>query len=213
MDAIGENWDCPTCGKKMTPHGDCVPCMKKEKARAFAAGEMKRAKDIVVGDVISSHWSFKINPVTVKSVEHTPKGKVVINRGMGYMNGEDTFWAEQVVDIVFKAPKAEPIDQIIKELEDGLDELGNLPPIDVLRKANGNTKPEYYWPLHRKVVKSALLILLGLLYVFIIIWLKVGAFLGVKSYKNRYVPVLFCGLVPVFHAWDHMWKINPPSHY
>lgn len=99
MNAIGENWDCPKCGRKMTPHGDCRPCEKKERIRAEKDGEIKRAKNIVAGDTIVPRLSFKINSIYVHTVEITPKGKVVINRGRGCMGGEEVFEGEQWVDI------------------------------------------------------------------------------------------------------------------
>jgi hypothetical protein len=84
----------------MTPSGDCVHCYKIERARQIAAGEIKRARDIVVGDVICPRFGcFKIETITIKTVEITSKGKVVINKGMGYRDGEDIFYGEQWIDI------------------------------------------------------------------------------------------------------------------
>ena len=96
---IGEDWNCPTCGRHMTPHGDCIRCDKIERARAEAAGERKRAKNIVVGDIIRPCVMSKIGNIEVKTVEITPKGKVFVNKGMSYLNGEDTFQSEQWVDM------------------------------------------------------------------------------------------------------------------
>lgn len=92
------DWNCDACGKRMTPGGDCPSCEKKEKERQIAEGEIKRAKDIVVGDVISPRFSFKINAIHVHSVEITSKGKVIVNKGMGWTN-ECTFESMQWVDI------------------------------------------------------------------------------------------------------------------
>lgn len=215
----GEDWTCEKCGRKMNPHGDCRPCERKERDRAEAAGEIKRAKNIVAGDVISTRWSFKIDPITVHTVEITPKGKVVINRGRGCMGGEDVFEGEQWINIVFPSKEEETLDKVIEELEAGLAELKNPHEealFDNVHKhlhPNSRAHRHYFWPLWQKLLYSLCLIGWGLFFVFIIIWLKVGAFLGVKSYKDKYVPVLFCGLVPVFHDWDKMWKENPPSHY
>ena len=99
MNAIGENWNCPDCGRHMTPHGDCVKCAKEEKARQIAAGEIKRAKDIKVGDVFVTRFSFKIDAITAHTVEITAKGRVHINKGMGSTRGEDIFQGDQWVDI------------------------------------------------------------------------------------------------------------------
>ena len=82
----------------MTPHGDCLHCGKIERKRAEAAGEIKRAKNIAVGDIVSPRICFKIQTIDVKTVEVTPKGKVIVNKGMGYQR-EDTFQGEQWVDI------------------------------------------------------------------------------------------------------------------
>lgn len=199
---IGEDWTCETCGRHMTPHGDCPSCEKKERARAEAAGERKRAKNIVVGDIIKHPMCFKIDATEVHTVEVTPKGKVVVNWAMGHDRGEDTFWAEQWVDIVSNAPKT----------QEECEEWQGIKLRELLHPGS-NAHPSYFWPLHYKLLYSLFLILSGLFYIFVILWLKVGAFLGVKKYKDKYVPVLFCGLVPVFHAWDKMWKENPPSHY
>ena len=99
MNAIGNNWDCEKCGRHMTPHGDCPHCEKIERKRAEAAGEIKRAKNIAVGDVVSPRFSFKVQTFDVHTVEVSPKGKVVINRGEGWLRGENVFQAEQWVDI------------------------------------------------------------------------------------------------------------------
>ena len=97
---IGENWDFPECGRKMNPHGDCIPCEKKERARAEAAGERKRAKNIVVGDVICTPFGhIKVTTINVKTVEITPKAKVIVNKGMGYRDGEIIFHADQWGDM------------------------------------------------------------------------------------------------------------------
>lgn len=96
----GVDWTCETCGRKMTPHGDCVRCAKKEKARQIAEGEIKRGKDIKVGDQFTTHWSFKIDPITCHTIEPTKAGKVVINRGMGWQSGECSIWGEQWVDMI-----------------------------------------------------------------------------------------------------------------
>lgn len=102
MNAIGENWDCPTCGRKMTPHGDCYSCEKKERNQAEAEGRIKRAKNIVVGDIVGAPFGhIKIDSFPVHTVEHTSKGKVIINKGRGHCF-EETFWGEQWVDIVGK---------------------------------------------------------------------------------------------------------------
>ena len=94
---IGNDWTCEKCGRQMNPHGDCVRCDKIERARAEAAGERKRAKNIVAGDVIRPN-TFKIESIEVRTVEHTSKGKVIINKGRGHCF-EDTFQSEQWVDI------------------------------------------------------------------------------------------------------------------
>jgi len=98
MNAIG-NWNCDKCGRPMTPHGDCYPCARKERNRAEAAGEIKRAKNIAVGDIISPRLCLKMNTIDVKTVEITPNGKVVINRGATWLGGEIVLQAEQWVDI------------------------------------------------------------------------------------------------------------------
>lgn len=59
----------------------------------------KRAKDIVVGDIYSPRFSFKMQTYTVVTVETTPKGKIIVNKGMGHLMGEDVFEAEQWVEI------------------------------------------------------------------------------------------------------------------
>jgi hypothetical protein len=74
MNAIGNNWDC------------------EQKER-------KRAKNIVVGDSIIPRLSLKPRVIDVETLEITPKGKVVINRGATYLGGEIVFQAEQWVDI------------------------------------------------------------------------------------------------------------------
>jgi len=99
---IGNDWTCEKCGRQMNPHGDCVRCDKIERARAEAAGERKRAKNIVVGDVIKHPMCFKIDASEVHTVEITPKGKVIINWAMGHDRGEDTFQSEQWIDICTK---------------------------------------------------------------------------------------------------------------
>ena len=91
----------------MNPHGDCVRCDKIERARAEAAGERKRAKNIVAGDIIRPN-TFKIESIEVRTVEHTSKGKVIINKGRGHCF-EDTFQSEQWVDIC-KKPAIVPED-------------------------------------------------------------------------------------------------------
>jgi hypothetical protein len=83
----------------MTPHGDCPTCNKQEKARMVANGEIKRARDIVVGDIIKRPFWSKNRTVNVRSVEVTPKGKIMINKGERSIMGEDILQPEQWVDI------------------------------------------------------------------------------------------------------------------
>lgn len=93
------DWNCDTCGRHMTPSGDCPHCAKKERSRAIAAGEIKRARDIKVGDMIAPRFSFKDNFNTVETVEITSKGKVVVNRGRTHLHGEYVYQPEQWVDV------------------------------------------------------------------------------------------------------------------
>ncbi len=99
MHGFDGNWKCETCGRHMTPTGDCPSCNKKEKARAEAAGEIKRAKNIQVGDIISPRFSFHPKTIKVIRVEYTTKGKVVINKGLGYLM-EAVYQADQWLDVV-----------------------------------------------------------------------------------------------------------------
>lgn len=62
----------------------------------------KRAKDVVVGDIISPRYSFKPQIINVETVEHTKRGKVVINRGKGWRGGEEVFEGEQWVVVCQK---------------------------------------------------------------------------------------------------------------
>ena len=103
---VGENWDCPKCGRKMTLHGDCPPCDRKERDKEEAEGRIKRAKNIVVGDVICSPFGhIKVDTIPVHTVETTPKGKVIVNKGQGCRGGEETFWAEQWIQMAVKEQK------------------------------------------------------------------------------------------------------------
>lgn len=68
------------------------------------ATNRKRAKDIVVGDIISPSFSFKMPTVHVQTVETTPKGKIIVNKGMGHMMS-DVFQAEQWVEICSPATR------------------------------------------------------------------------------------------------------------
>lgn len=86
----------------MTPHGDCPSCEKKQRIKDEAEGRIKRAKNIAVGDIIKHPMCFKIDAFPVFSVEHTTKGKVIVNKGHGGCSGEETFWGEQWIDVVGK---------------------------------------------------------------------------------------------------------------
>lgn len=86
----------------MTPSGDCPHCAKKERARAVAAGEIKRARDIKVGDSITPRFSFKPRVIDVETVKITTKGKVIVNEHKGHFGGEESFFADQWVDVCIK---------------------------------------------------------------------------------------------------------------
>jgi predicted ATP-dependent serine protease len=97
------NWVCDICGKPM-PHfyAGCPSCEKKQKVKDEQEGRIKRAKAIVVGDVICPRFSFKINSITVETVDITSKGK-------GHMGGEYVFQPEQWVDVVQSPVETMPV--------------------------------------------------------------------------------------------------------
>lgn len=75
-----------------------------------------------------------------------------------------------------------------------------------------NTKPDYYWPIWKKLAKSVFLIAVGSCIVLVIYFIKFVA-LFKESWKGRDVPWVYVGLMNVFFHWDAMWKQFPPSHY
>jgi phage FluMu protein Com len=81
-------------------YAGCPRCEKIEKVKEEQEGRIKRARAIMVGDVICPRFSFKINTITVKTVDVTAKGKIHVNRSMGQMHGEYVFQPEQWVDVV-----------------------------------------------------------------------------------------------------------------
>lgn len=74
------------------------------------------------------------------------------------------------------------------------------------------TKPEYYWPIWKKLLRSAYLIAVGLGMTTVICFIKFGA-LFIKSWQGADVPWVMIGLMNVFFKWDAMWKEDPPSYY
>lgn len=74
------------------------------------------------------------------------------------------------------------------------------------------TKPQYYWPLWRKLLVSVGLIF-GFAYVIaVILFIKFGS-LFIKSWKGKEIAVIFCEFVGLAYKWDYMWNENPPNYY
>jgi uncharacterized protein with PQ loop repeat len=73
-----------------------------------------------------------------------------------------------------------------------------------------NTKPQYYYPLRKKLLISVSLIIKFILNV-ALIWSIMFVSLFIKSLKGCETPFIFCNIVSIINEWDYMWKENPPK--
>ena len=74
------------------------------------------------------------------------------------------------------------------------------------------TKPEYYWPIWRKLLVSVGLFIKFVYTIASILFFKFGS-LFIQSWKSKVIALIFCNFIGLAYKWDYMWKENPPTHY